>query len=66
MSIWAAAIATASLAGSAEDLAAGMAAQRAGDADAAIVSYSACLEGDSDNVPCHWESGWSYWTKGDW
>ncbi|MEQ1501062.1 MAG: CapA family protein [Myxococcota bacterium] len=47
-------------------LAAGMAAQRAGDSATAIAKYAACLALDPGNVPCHWEIGWSYWTKSDW
>ncbi|MEZ4238913.1 MAG: CapA family protein [Myxococcota bacterium] len=47
-------------------LKAGMAAQRKGDADLAIAKYEACLQQDPGAVGCHWEIGWSYWTKSDW
>lgn len=47
-------------------LAAGMAAQKAGDSATAIAKYQACLAAAPDHVGCHWELGWSYWTKSDW
>lgn len=47
-------------------LAEGMTAQRAGDTETAIVKYTACIQGDSTNVPCRWELGWTYWSLGQW
>ncbi|MFT4621494.1 MAG: poly-gamma-glutamate capsule biosynthesis protein CapA/YwtB (metallophosphatase superfamily) [Myxococcota bacterium] len=48
------------------DLTAGMAAQRAGDAAAAVVHYESCLAVVPAHVACHWELGWSLWTLGQW
>jgi len=45
---------------------AGVDAQVAGDAETALAHYGKCLEIEPEHVPCHWEIGWSYWTKGDW
>ncbi len=45
---------------------AGVAAQVAGDANTALEHYGKCLEVEADHVACHWEIGWSYWTRGDW
>ena len=50
----------------AELLSQGMAAQRAGNVDAALQHYQACLDQAPDHSGCNWEIGWSYWTKGDW
>ncbi|MBN2800717.1 MAG: CapA family protein [Deltaproteobacteria bacterium] len=50
----------------AEELAAGMAAQRAGDIASAKAHYAACLAQEPASVPCHWELGWSLWSEGDW
>ncbi len=47
-------------------LAEGMEAQRAGEVDRALDAYRRCLSVDPDHVGCHWEIGWSYWTKGAW
>lgn len=47
-------------------LAQGMAAQRSGDSALALTKYQACLTMDPANASCHWEIGWSYWTKNDW
>lgn len=47
-------------------LEAGMAHQKAGNADEAIQAYRSCLEADAAMVRCHWELGWSQWTKADW
>ncbi len=47
-------------------LAEGMAAQKRGDAEVALARYTACLQADPDHVPCHWEIGWSHWTRGEW
>lgn len=44
----------------------GMAAQRAGDSATAIARYQACIGLDPNFVGCHWEVGWSYWTRNDW
>ena len=44
----------------------GMRAQRAGNVDKALAKYSACIEEAPDFVGCHWEIGWSYWTRGEW
>lgn len=44
----------------------GMAAQRAKDVDGAVAAYEACLEADPKFVKCHWEIGWSLWTRNDW
>lgn len=44
----------------------GMAAQREGRSDEALAKYEACLQMQPNNVACHWEIGWSYWTKNDW
>ena len=57
---------TTAMAGADEDLAAGMAAQRAGDAETALRHYTSCLDSSPDHVQCNWEIGWSYWTLGDW
>jgi len=45
---------------------AGMAAQKAGQVEAAVDRYTSCLARDPDFVPCHWELGWAYWTRNDW
>ena len=47
-------------------LAQGMAAQKAGDSAGALAKYEACLAIDAKNAACHWEIGWSYWTRNDW
>lgn len=47
-------------------LAKGMAAQRAKDIDTAVEAYEACLKLDPKHVKCHWELGWSLWTRNDW
>ena len=47
-------------------LAEGMAAQRDGRADDALAAYTACLKADPKHVKCHWEIGWSHWTKSEW
>jgi poly-gamma-glutamate capsule biosynthesis protein CapA/YwtB (metallophosphatase superfamily) len=59
---------SAALAGNAaeDDLSAGMEAQRAGRIEAAIDHYGSCLTKDPARVECHWELGWSYWTRADW
>ena len=59
-------IVAAALAAADEDLAAGMAAQRAGDADTAVRHYTACLAENPEHLQCHWELGWSHWTRGEW
>ena len=65
--IWTLLAASLALASTAEiEHKAGVDAQVAGDATAALVHYGKCLELAPDNVPCHWEIGWSYWTEGDW
>jgi poly-gamma-glutamate capsule biosynthesis protein CapA/YwtB (metallophosphatase superfamily) len=43
-----------------------MAAQRAGDAATAVRHYTACLDENPDHLQCHWELGWSHWTRGEW
>lgn len=54
-------------AGPADDaLAAGIAAQRADDFPAAIAHYQRCLQAAPDDVRCHWEIGWSYWSSNRW
>jgi tetratricopeptide (TPR) repeat protein len=53
-------------AGPAELLTDGMEAQKAGRVDDALAAYTACLEAAPEKVECHWEIGWSYWTKGEW
>jgi len=64
--LWTAVLAAA-LAGPVDDaLEAGMAAQRSGEVAAAKRHYLRCLELDPDQLDCHWEIGWSYWTEGDW
>ncbi|MBX2797250.1 MAG: CapA family protein [Myxococcales bacterium] len=47
-------------------LAEGMAAQRRGNTTLALDRYSECLRRTPNNVECHWEIGWSYWTEGQW
>ena len=49
-----------------DDLNAGIEAQRAGRVEAAVDHYSSCLSKDPERVECHWEIGWSYWTRADW
>lgn len=49
-----------------DDLNAGMEAQRSGRVEAAVDHYTACLSKDPERVECHWEIGWSYWTRADW
>ncbi len=49
-----------------DHLQAGMAAQRAGDVDGALGHYRACLAADPQAVACHWEIGWSHWTRARW
>jgi len=44
----------------------GVAAQRAGDTESALQSYKKCLALEPDHVLCHWEIGWSHWTRGEW
>jgi tetratricopeptide (TPR) repeat protein len=56
----------ASAATPAELLAQGMAAQKSGNSALAVEKYDACLKLDPNNAPCHWEIGWSYWTRNDW
>ena len=46
-------------------LEAGMAAQKAGDVAKALEQYQACLQVDPDHVACHWEIGWSHWTRSE-
>jgi tetratricopeptide (TPR) repeat protein len=50
----------------AELLKQGMAAQRAHNVDGAIRKYEACLKLDPEAVGCHWEIGWSHWTRSEW
>lgn len=45
---------------------AGIAAQRADDVPKAIEHYRRCLKEEPDHVRCHWELGWSYWSRNDW
>ena len=40
--------------------------QQAKDTENAIASYSRCIEKDPTCVPCHYEIGWSYWTRSEW
>lgn len=47
-------------------LKAGMKAQQDGRVEAAIDHYGTCLRVDPAMAPCHWELGWSYWTRADW
>lgn len=49
-----------------EALKTGMAAQKSGDPYTAIEAYNACLEFDPSRVACHWELGWSHWTRSEW
>ena len=44
----------------------GFEAQRAGHSSAALTSYRACLEAEATCVPCWYEIGWSYWSRGAW
>jgi hypothetical protein len=44
----------------------GMAAQRSGNAPLALAKYQECLKLDPSYVGCHWEIGWTYWTKNEW
>lgn len=48
------------------ELAAGMAAQRDGNIEQAMAHYQTCLDADPDHVPCHWELGWSHWSRAEW
>lgn len=49
-----------------EDFQAGVAAQKAGDTQAAIGAYERCIAADAQRADCHWELGWSYWSLGKW
>lgn len=44
----------------------GFDAQRAGRSGDALSGYQACLELEPDCVPCNYEIGWSYWSRGAW
>ena len=44
----------------------GFAAQRAGRSGDALTSYKACLVAEEACVPCWYEIGWSYWSRGAW
>ena len=44
----------------------GFQAQRARDAENALAAYARCIELDADCVPCHYENGWSHWTRSEW
>ncbi len=44
----------------------GMAAQRAGDVDAAKTAYRECLAAAPEHIGCRWELGWSAWSERDW
>lgn len=59
-------LATLASAAPADDLARGMEAQRAGRVDEALAAYQHCLEAEPEHVACHWEIGWSHWTKNEW
>jgi DNA-binding beta-propeller fold protein YncE len=45
---------------------AGYVAQQARKSDAALASYLTCVDLDPKCVSCHYEMGWSYWTRSDW
>jgi YVTN family beta-propeller protein len=47
-------------------LAEGMRAQGVLDTENALAAYGACLERAPDCVPCRYEVGWTYWTRGEW
>ena len=44
----------------------GFEAQRGGRSGEALTAYRACLEAEPTCVPCWYEIGWSYWSRGAW
>ncbi|MDF1564716.1 MAG: CapA family protein [Deltaproteobacteria bacterium] len=48
------------------DLAAGKAALRAKDPDAAKAALQRCVTAAPESVDCHWELGWAHWLSRDW
>ncbi len=49
-----------------ESLAEGIAHQRAGRVEQAIVAYESCLSQQPQHPGCLWEIGWSHWSQGNW
>lgn len=44
----------------------GFAAQRGHDAENALAAYARCIELDPGCIPCHYENGWSHWSRSEW